>query len=72
MVGALGYSLPFVVLATLGAPGQIQISAATQQALRDDFICERRGDLDVKGKGIQETWFLIDRNQPHPGTANLS
>jgi adenylate cyclase len=55
-----------------GAAGQIQISAATQQALSDDFICERRGDLDVKGKGIQETWFLIDRHQPDPRTGNHS
>lgn len=53
-----------------GVAGQIQISAATHQALKDDFVCERRGSLDIKGKGLQETWFLIDRHQSDPTSAN--
>ncbi len=42
-----------------GLPGQIQISRETFELLKDDFICERRGEVMVKGKGEMETWILI-------------
>src|SRR5262249_52610745 len=41
-------------------PGRIQISRATREALRDGFKFEPRGTLDIKGKGLMETYFLID------------
>src|SRR3972149_409726 len=31
---------------------------ATRDLLRDRFLCELRGVIDVKGKGKMETWFL--------------
>jgi guanylate cyclase len=42
-----------------GAPGRIQITSATHDLLRDEFACERRGTVSVKGKGDMETWYLV-------------
>jgi len=42
-------------------PGRIQISAATRAALGDGFQLERRGVIEVKGKGMMETYFLNGR-----------
>ena len=42
-------------------PGRIQISAATRAALGDGFRLERRGVIEVKGKGMMETYFLNGR-----------
>jgi class 3 adenylate cyclase len=38
--------------------GRIQISAATRAALGDRFEVESRGMVDIKGKGMMETYFL--------------
>lgn len=42
------------------APGQIQVTRATYELLRDDFVLERRGTVSVKGKGEMETWYLVE------------
>jgi guanylate cyclase len=42
-----------------GVPGEIQITRATHELLKDEFVCEPRGTIDVKGKGPMETWFLL-------------
>jgi guanylate cyclase len=42
-----------------GSPGQIQITRATYELVRDRFECEPRGTLEVKGKGAMETWYLV-------------
>jgi adenylate cyclase len=42
-------------------PGRIQLSGATRAALSDRFNLERRGIIDVKGKGMMETYFLGTR-----------
>lgn len=39
-------------------PGRIQLSAATRAALGNGFMLERRGIIEVKGKGMMETYFL--------------
>ncbi len=41
-----------------GLPGHVHVSAATRQALGDAFRFEPRGALEVKGKGLMETYFL--------------
>jgi guanylate cyclase len=41
-----------------GTPGEIQITRATYELLKDDFVCRRRGTILVKGKGRMETWYL--------------
>ena len=42
-----------------GAAGRIQITRATYQLLADEFECEPRGSITVKGKGEIDTWYLI-------------
>jgi len=44
-----------------GSSGRIQITAATRELLKDEFVCERRGTIPVKGKGDMETWYLLGR-----------
>jgi adenylate cyclase len=44
-----------------GAPGRIQITRATYELLGDEFECEPRGMVEVKGKGQLETWYLVAR-----------
>ena len=39
-------------------PGTIQVSQATYELIKDDFRCTPRGPIEVKGKGILETWYL--------------
>ncbi len=41
-------------------PGRIQISAATRAMVGERFKFERRGAIEVKGKGLMETFFLDD------------
>ena len=42
-----------------GTPGEIQITRATYELLKDEFDCRRRGSILVKGKGWMETWYLV-------------
>jgi adenylate cyclase len=41
-----------------GTAGRIQITRATYELLADDFECESRGPIAVKGKGEVEAWYL--------------
>jgi adenylate cyclase len=42
-----------------GTPDAIQITRSTWELLRDDFVVEPLGLVDVKGKGAVETWRLV-------------
>ena len=44
-----------------GAANRIQVSRASHELLKDEFILEPRGVVAVKGKGDIETWFLVGR-----------
>ena len=44
-----------------GTPDRIQITRATYDLIKDDFVCEFRGTVPVKGKGEMETWYLVGR-----------
>jgi adenylate cyclase len=39
--------------------GQIQVTRATYELLRDEFELEPRGTVAIKGKGDVETWYLV-------------
>jgi guanylate cyclase len=52
-----------------GTPGDIQISRATYELLRDEFVCTPRGTIPVKGKGEMETWYLVGRRADAPDGA---
>ena len=45
-----------------GVAGRIQVTDSTRQRLSAPFILEKRGAIDVKGKGEMHTWFLNGRN----------
>jgi class 3 adenylate cyclase len=49
-----------------GVVGCIQVTERTYRRLRDGYRLERRGPVQVKGKGELVTWFLIARD-PQPG-----
>jgi class 3 adenylate cyclase len=48
-----------------GTADRIQITRATFELLRDEFNCEPRGRVPVKGKGEMETWYLVGRRAEH-------
>ncbi len=41
-----------------GTPDRIQVSAETYHLLKDNFTFEKRGIIEIKGRGEIETWFL--------------
>ena len=41
-----------------GIPGAIQITEAARELIRDAFVCEPRGPVQVKGKSETETYLL--------------
>jgi adenylate cyclase len=51
---------------TEGSPGRIQITRTAWELLKDDFVCELRGSVQVKGKGEMETWYLVGRREALP------
>jgi adenylate cyclase len=56
-----------------GTPGRIQITRATYELLTDEFECERRGTIAVKGKGKVEAWYLIrPRGDRASGTCGVA
>jgi adenylate cyclase len=44
-----------------GTPGRIQITRATYELLGDEFDCEPRGTIAIKGKGEMEVWYVLGR-----------
>lgn len=44
-----------------GVPGRLQVTAETRERLAKAFELERRGIVEVKGKGPIETWFVVGR-----------
>lgn len=51
-----------------GIAGKIQITESTCEYLGDDFILEKRGEIEVKGKGKMTTYLLLNEKSPgQPG-----
>ena len=46
---------------SLGIPGRVQVTHAVAERLRGSFDLEDRGFIDVKGKGLTPTYFLVRR-----------
>ncbi len=44
-----------------GESGKIQVTAATYERLKDMFVFEERGMVEVKGKGKMLTYWLLDQ-----------
>lgn len=44
-----------------GVEGSIQISEATYRLIKDEFMCDPRGSIPIKGKGSMKTYLLVSR-----------
>jgi adenylate cyclase len=44
-----------------GVPGAIQVTSRVHERLRDRYVFEPRGTIEVKGKGPTATWLLLRR-----------
>jgi class 3 adenylate cyclase len=44
-----------------GVPGKIHVTTATYERLQEQYLFEKRGVIQVKGKGEMTTYFLKDR-----------
>ena len=45
--------------------GRIQVPQSVYERLKHDYVLEERGDIDVKGKGLMHTWYLVGRRNGH-------
>ena len=52
-----------------GTPGRIQVTRATYELLKDEFVLESRGTIEVRGKGEMETWYLVGLRESRPAVA---
>jgi guanylate cyclase len=41
-----------------GVPGEVQLTESTRLLVADDFACEPRGSIDVRGKGQLPVWLV--------------
>ena len=46
-----------------GVGGNIQITRATYDLIKEEFVCEPRGTVNVKGKGEMEVWWVNTENK---------
>jgi PAS domain S-box-containing protein len=46
---------------SLGEPGRIQTTQEVYKRLKDRYLFEKRGEIDVKGKGKMMTYWLVGR-----------
>jgi guanylate cyclase len=44
-----------------GSGGAIQVTEDTYRLIKDDFRCQSRGKVNVKGKGEIDVWCVVDR-----------
>lgn len=45
---------------TTSIPGKIQVTEKVYNVLKDDYQFEARGEMEIKGKGKMNTYFLLD------------
>ena len=45
-----------------GKEGSIQITEATYDLIKEEFICEPQGTIHVKGKGKMDVWHVLGEN----------
>jgi adenylate cyclase len=55
---------------TTDSVGRIQVPEEVYRRLKDDFVLQERGVVQVKGKGPMRTWYLIGR-KPDTGSGDV-
>jgi adenylate cyclase len=50
--------------------GQIQVPEEVYQRLKDGYVLQERGVVEVKGKGVMRTWYLVGR-KPDTGSGDV-
>src|SRR6202012_2917824 len=55
---------------TTDSVGRIQVPEEVYRRLKDDFVLQERGVVQVKGKGVMRTWYLIGR-KPDTGSGEM-
>ena len=50
---------------TTDVEGRIQVPHDVYERLNHAFLLEERGEVDVKGKGLMHTWYLVGRRDDH-------
>jgi adenylate cyclase len=51
--------------------GRIQVPEDTYERLKDKFVLQERGGIEVKGKGMMRTWYLVGRKAVADDTRDL-
>ncbi|MGH7109696.1 MAG: adenylate/guanylate cyclase domain-containing protein [Stellaceae bacterium] len=46
-------------LESSGLPERVHVSTEARRAMAPSFVCERRGEIEIKGLGPTETWLLL-------------
>lgn len=46
-----------------GQPNHIQVSAKTYEYLKDKFMLQPRGEIEIKGKGTMQTYMMMARSE---------
>ena len=44
---------------SFGEPGKIQVSKEFYNYIKDEYECSHRGNVEIKGKGLMDLYFLI-------------
>jgi guanylate cyclase len=55
-----------------GVGGVVQITEATYELIKHDFVCEPHGVVKVKGKGEMNVWYVLERRPPTPSEPHTS
>jgi adenylate cyclase len=48
---------------TTDSVGRIQVPETMYERLNEQFVLQERGHIEVKGKGLMRTWYLIGRKE---------
>ena len=48
-----------------GVPGEIHITEDSYDLIKDQYIFEQREPIEIKGKGLMQTYFVVEKMVPN-------